>query len=509
MTFENQVNNKRIAKNTLLLYFRMLFMMTIQLYTSRVVLRTLGIEDFGIYNVVGGVVAMFGFLNSAMTSSTQRFLTFELGTGNFNRLQKVFSTSFFIHLLISVVVILLAETLGYWFLKEKMVIPEPRMDVAIYVFHLSILTTVVAIMSYPFNAAIVAHEKMSAFAYISIVEVSLKLGVVFLLTIGNKDKLLLYACLLSIIQIVICLIYAGYCIQRFSETKIHLVKDSSLFKEMLSFAGWNLWGNLASILFSQGLNILLNMFFGPMVNAARAISVQIQNALHQFSNNFQMALNPQITKTYAAGQLEVMHSLICRSSKFTFVLLFSICLPVIIETPMILNLWLKTVPEYTEIFVRVMLVTMIIDSSANPLMVSAAATGKVKKYQSIIGGLLLTIVPASYLVLKLGGAPWTVFVVHLFVCCVAFIVRLLIIRPMIGLSIKFFLKNVVIRCFLFAVVASLFPVIMHFTMGDGFLHSLVTIVFSVICAGCSGLCIGLDRHERTVVFSKLKRRFAK
>lgn len=487
----------------------MLFMMAVQLYTSRVVLNTLGVEDYGIYNVVGGIVAMFGFLNSAMTTSTQRYITYELGKGNFERLKQVYTTSVNIHVIISIIVVILVETVGIWFLYNKMVIPADRMTAAMWVLQLSVLTTVIAIMSYPYNAAIVAHEKMSAFAYISVLEVVLKLAVVYLLTIWDFDKLILYAILIATIQLGIRFCYSGYCAKHFPETKYHFYWDKPLFEEMLGFAGWNLWGNLAGILFTQGLNMLLNVFFGPVVNAARAVAVQVQNAIQQFSSNFQMALNPQITKSYAVGQLCEMHKLIYRSSKFTFFLLFTLCLPVVIEAPIILEIWLKTVPDYTVIFLRIMIATMIIDATANPLMVSAAATGNVKVYQSVVGGILLAILPISYIVLKLGGAPWSVFLVHFCVCCTAYITRLFIIRPLIQLRVHTFVSEVIIRCLLVAVIAVVIPLSAHIFMPNSIITSLFVIAISVICASMSSFYIGLDKHEREVILTKAKTVIAK
>ncbi len=325
-----QENNKRIAKNTMFLYVRMFFIMAVSLYTSRVVLSTLGVDDFGIYNVVGGVVSMFGFLNGALAVCTQRYLNYELGRGDANRLQKVFITSLTIHALISIIVVILAETIGLWFLYNKMTIPDARMNAAFWVYQFSIITTVVLMMSVPYNAAIIAHEKMSAFAYISVLEVILRLAIVFLLQIGNFDRLIFYAFLMLVVQMSIRVIYGLYCNKHFCETKFRMLWDGTLFREMLGFSGWSIFGNLAGVASTQGLNILLNMFFNPIVNAARGISVQVQNALMQFSVNFQTAMNPQITKSYATGDYNYMHGLIYRSSKFTFFLLYLFSLPIIL-----------------------------------------------------------------------------------------------------------------------------------------------------------------------------------
>lgn len=498
----NQVNNKRIAKNTLLLYLRMLFMMAVQLYTSRVVLNTLGVEDYGIYNVVGGVVAMLGFLNGAMTTSTQRYITYELGRGDFKRLRQVFVTSVNIHILISIVVVILGETVGLWLLLEKMVIPESRMTAAVWVYQISILTTVIAIMSYPYNAAIVAHEKMSAFAYISVLEVVLKLLVVYLLLLGDFDKLIIYAVLIAVVQLLVRFCYSRYCTKHFLETHYYFYNDKVLFREMLGFAGWNLWGNVAGMLFGQGLNLLLNIFFGPAVNAARAVSVQVQNAIQQFSTNFQMALNPQITKTYAAGQMEEMHRLIYRSSKFTFFLLFVICLPVLVEAPFILKIWLKIVPEHTVIFLRLMIITMMIDATANPLIVSAAATGRVKVYQSVVGGILLSIVPIAYIMLKLGGSPWSVFLVHLIVCCVAYVTRLFIIRPMVDLQIRQFVYKVIFRCAVVVAVSVVIPLCLYLILSNTLINAIIIAMTSFLMASMSCFYIGLDGHERMTISNK-------
>ena len=330
-------NNKRIAKNTLLLYFRMIFMMAVSLYTSRVVLDALGVEDFGIYNVVGGVITLFSFVNGAMSSSTQRYITFELGKGNTSQLQKVFQTSMNVHLLVALLILFLGETAGLWFFYEKMVIPPLRMVSAFWVYQFSIFTMMIMVVSVPYNAVIIAHERMSTFAYISVFEVLLKLGIVYLLYLTSSDKLIVYAALLCFMQLLIRVIYGYYCSCHFDETRYQWGWDSKLFREMLCFGGWNLWGGFAAVLFTQGVNILLNLFFGPAVNAARGIAVQVQGAVTQFSTNFQTAINPQITKSYAVGDYAYMHSLIFHSSKFTFLLLATISFPVLLETEMILQ----------------------------------------------------------------------------------------------------------------------------------------------------------------------------
>lgn len=498
----DQDNNKRIAKNTMLLYVRMLFIMAVQLFTSRVVLNTLGVVDYGIYNVVGGVVTMFAFLNGAMVTSTQRYITFELGKGNMQRLKEVFTTCMQIHLLISLIIIILGETIGLWFLYEKMVIPEDRFFAAMWVYQLSILTMCVQVMSVPYNSDIVAHEQMGVFAAISVIEVVLKLAVVYMLVIGDFDKLILYAILIAVIQLLIRFFYTKYCNKHFVESRLIRTFDKQLTKEMGKFMGWNIWGNLAATLFGTGINLLLNVFFGPVVNAARAVAVQVETAIAQFSSNFLMAVNPQITKLYAQGNLQDMHKLLFRASKFTFILMLVISLPVVVETDMILKLWLKIVPDYTVIFLRLLLAIVTIDSVARPLMTAAAATGDVKLYQSLIGGILLSIVPIAYMVLKLGGSPASVYVVHLVICIIAFLTRLWVIKPMIKLSIRQYISCVILRCTLVFTISLPLCFLIKHLLPIGILATVIVCLVCMLVASATSYLLGLDKGERHFVNAK-------
>ena len=495
-------NNKRIAKNTLLLYVRMLFMLVVSLYTSRVVLNTLGVTDYGVYNVVGGVVAMFGFINSSMSSATQRYITFALGRGDIPHLQTVFSTALQIHLLIAVLVALLGETVGLWFLYEKMQIPAGRMDAAFWVLQCSIVSAMVMVASVPYNADIIAHEKMSAFAYISVLEVVLKLAVVYVLLAFPCDKLVLYAFLILAVQLLVRFCYTHYCHRHFVETRYRRVWDKALFKEMTGFAGWSMFGNLAGVLFGQGLNMLLNVFFGPVVNAARAVSVQVQNAIQQFVGNFQMALNPQITKTYAKGEMQEMHKLMFRSARFSFYLLFFLSLPVLFETDFILTLWLKTVPENTVVFLRIMICTSLIYSLANPLIVANQATGKVKRYQAVCGSILLCILPISYACLKLGCPAYSVFIVHFVMEAVAQLARMIMLRPLIEIRLRDYFKNVYMRVGLVVALSVALPFAVYESV-DG-----AVVRFFAVCAVCAlsvaaaAYSVGLSVGERAFVKAK-------
>ena len=495
-------NNKRIAKNTLLLYVRMLFGMLVSLFTSRVILQTLGVEDYGVYNVVGGVITMFTFLNSAMSSATSRYITFEIGKGNMEQLKKVFSTALQIHAAIALLIVILGETVGLWFLMNELVIPEGRMEAAMWVYQCSIVTAVVTIMSVPYNADIIAHEKMSAFAYISVLEILLKLAIVYLLVALPFDKLKVYAVLVLMVGLLIRYIYTRYCHKHFEESHyIHRI-DKPLLKEMSSFAGWSFWGNLAGILYTQGLNMMLNIFFGPVVNDARGIATQIQSVVTQFVTNFQMALNPQITKTHASGEIDKMHSLMFRSARFSFMLLFFLSLPIMLETNYILTLWLGIVPENTVIFARIIKAISLIYTIANPCVIANQATGKVKVYQAVVGGLLLLILPISYIVLKMGAPAYSVFIVHFCVESVAQFARMYMLRNMIDLPLLSYVKNIYLPIMGVVVLSVVLPMLVYNNMQEGIMRLLAVGVTCVISVAITSLFIGMTRNERTFLIDK-------
>ena len=494
--------NKRIAKNTLVLYVRMLFTMGISLFTSRVILQTLGVEDYGISSVVGGVISMFTFINAAMVSSTQRYLNFELVRGDANQLRSVFSTSLQIHALIALAIIVLSETVGLWFLNEKLVIPEARMTAAMWVYQCSILSCAVSIMSTPYNAVIVAHEKMSAFAYISILDVSLKLLVVYLLVVLPFDKLIILAILNLLVQLFIRYIYTLYCHRHFPESYFQFRFNKTLFKEMFGFAGWSFWGNLAAILYTQGLNMMLNIFFGPIVNAARGIAVQVQSAVQQFVGGFQTALNPQITKNYASNNLPQMHSLMFRSARFSFLLLFFLSLPVLMETNFILTLWLKTVPDDAVIFTQIMICISLIYTTANPCIIANQATGKVKIYQMVVGGILLLILPISYVVLKLGAPAYSVFIVHFCIESLAQFSRMYMLRKLIHLPLWQYMKNIYIPIVGTVVIAIILPLVVRMQVAEGWLRFLAVGFTCVLSVGASSYFIGFTKQERVFFLDK-------
>jgi O-antigen/teichoic acid export membrane protein len=501
-------NSKRIVKNTAMLYSRMLFTMCVSLYTARIVLNTLKIEDFGIYNVVGGVVTMFSFLNSAMSSGTQRFLSFELGKKNFKQLGKVFSMSINIHATIALVIFILAETIGLWFLNTHLTIPIERMAAANWVYQFSLLAFMVTVMSVPYNASIIAHERMNVYAYVSIVEVALKLLIVFMLQWFGYDKLKLYAILIFGVSLVISVIYGLYCKRNFKECSYLFSWDKSLYKTLMSYAGWNLWGNAAAVTYNQGINILLNIFFGPVVNAARGIAYQVNGAINGFFSNFQMAMNPQIVKSYAANDRVYMHQLIFRGSKYSFFLLFLIGLPILIETETILTWWLKIVPKYSVIFCRLVILNSLIDCISGPLMTAAQATGRIKKYQIVVGCLLLLILPLSYILLKMGYPPYITLIISITISIAALFTRLWIIKQLVNLSITMFMKSVLVRILLVAVISAFPPLLVKYNMHQELIRFFAVCFTSTLSVFIIIYWLGLMKSERLIIKNKCFKRFS-
>ncbi len=498
-------NNKRIAKNTLMLYFRMILTMLVSLYTSRVVLNTLGVEDFGIYNVVGGFVTMFGFLNSAMASATQRFLAFEIGKGDHEQLRNVFSMSINIHFLIAFIIFILAETVGLWFVNTQLTIPSGRMGAAQWEYQFSILAMMVNMVSVPYNAMIIAHERMNVFAWVSIAEVSLKLFIVFMLQWFGFDKLKFYAVLTFCVSLIIRFIYGFYCSRQFKESRFRYFWDKSLFKTLASYAGWNLWGNLAAVLKGQGVNVLLNIFFGPVVNAARGIAYQVSGAINQFVANFQMAMNPQIIKSYAVNDLKYMHQLIFRGAKYSFFLLFTLSLPILLETEQILRVWLKIVPDYTVIFTRLVIINVLIDCISGPLMTAAQASGKIKLYQSVVGGLLILNLPISYLFLKFGFQPQVTIFVSIGISVLALMLRLLILRNLVKLKIENFFYQVILKITIVGIFAAIIPLLFSIFM-DISIHRFVIVTLTSIVSSLSVIFfLGLSNDERIYFINGLKK----
>lgn len=497
-------NNKRIAKNTMFLYFRMLLVMGVSLFTVRIVLKVLGIEDYGIYNVVAGIVSMFGFLSGTMASASQRFFAFEIGKKDFVKLKQTFSMTVTIYAMLAILIIILAETVGLWFLNNKMTIPPDRMEAARWVYHFAIASFIVTIMAIPYNAAIIAKENMKIFAYISILEVILKLAIVYMLMLFDADKLKLYAVLMFIATLVIRFAYSLYCRRAYTEFKYSFYWDRDMFRTLVGFSGWNLFGAVAGVMNNQGINILLNVFFNPIVNAARGIAYQINTAVNQFVQNFMMAVRPQITKYYAENNMHEMQTLVFRSSKLSFFLLALLSMPLIIETPFILQLWLVEVPEYAVIFTRLILIVALIDSLSYPLMTAAQATGNIKKYQAIVGSVLMLNVPISCVFLKLGFSPEITLYIAIFVALACLVLRLVLLKTMIQFAVQMFLHHVCLRSSVAVLAGGIIPLYVSNIIGNTTLFSFIGIVFTGLASlGVSMYFIGLSKNEKRFLTNKI------
>lgn len=492
-------NSKAIAKNTAFLYIRMFLVVGVTLYTSRIVLEQLGASDYGIYSLVGGIVAMLAFFRGAMANATRRYLSFDIGKGDFERLKKTFSATLTIHIGIALIVLVLAETIGLWYVKNKMVFPENRQYAVHFVYQFSVFTFLLNIIQVPYDALIQARERMKVYALVSILEAFLKLGVVFLLVYFGSDKLITYAILTFIVALVIRMIYQLYCRKQFAESKYHFEYDKVYFKELMSYTGWNLFGSFAAMVRGQGNNIILNLFFGTVVNAAYGITSQVQNAVHMFVSNFQMALNPQIIKSYAQGDLKQNHRLIFTGSKFSFFLLFIIVCPIWFNVDFILQLWLKDVPEHTSIFIQLVLIHLLVDCISEPLMIGAQATGKIKWYQIVVGTLICLNLPISYLLLKtMHMQPFIVFKVMIALSLIALFFRIFFLKVMIQLPVIPYFKKVLWPIALVSVFSIVLMFFLLPLMGSG--DSWITFVIrvSTILIVSIGLIVlfGLTRLEK-------------
>lgn len=481
-------------------------MMVVSLYTSRIILNALGVEDFGIYNVVGCVVTMFSVISGSLSAAISRFITYELGKEDQSKLNRIFSASVTIQILLSLIIVTLTEIVGVWFLNAKMQILAERMVAANWVLQFSIITFVINLISVPYNAAIIAHEEMAAFAYISILDALGKLGIAFLIIISPIDKLVVYAVLMCVVALIVRFAYGYYCKKHFTECTYHFHWDKEILKKMFSFAGWNFIGAASGVFKTQGLNILINLFFGAVANAARGISVQVNTAVGSFSNNFMTALNPQITKSYATGNLGYMHKLIFEGTKFSFFLMLFLSLPIMVETQQILIVWLKIVPPNTVGFVRITLIYALIESISAPLITSMLATGNIKKYQIIVGGTNLLIIPIAYVVLKFGefkDFPEITIIVAIVIGVVNLCQRVFLLRKMIKLDAVVYIKNVIWRIFLVSIASVCISIAIKSLITKE--SSIMSIFVCLVVTALSSLCLGCTTSERKFVFGRLNK----
>lgn len=492
------VQTKKIAKNTLMLYFRQILVMLVSLYTVRVVLNVLGAEDYGIYNVVAGVVTMFNFLSSSMATASQRYFSYDLGKNDAEHLKVTFSVTFQIYIILCVIIFILAETLGIWFVNNKLVIPTERLFAANCIYQTATFSFILSIITAPYMACVISHEKMGVFAYVSIIECILKLCVVFALRFILIDKLILYGILLSLVALINTSIYRIYCHKKFDECRFKIYKDKDLFKELVSYSSWNLFGSSVGVVKNQIINILLNLYFGPIVNAARGISHQVSNAVNSFGQNFTVAMRPQIIKSYAAENTEECLNLVYRGCKLTFLMMLIFILPLELKMDFVLNLWLKNPPDNAILFTRIILLDCLTDSLNYQIMTLAQATGKIKLYQSVVGGILLCNLPVSYFALRLGAPAYSVLLVSLGLTVIAMIVRLLIIKRLTDFSILNFLIKTVVPCFIVLLASTGISFFFSRLLKEGVVGFVLTVFISVLAVGIFGYFIGLSKQEKVL-----------
>lgn len=502
-------NNRRIAKNTLLLYVRMLLLMVVSLYTSRINLNALGVVDFGIYGVVGGFVSMFYIVSNALIGSINRFLAYEIGTKNQDRLNKVFCTAKGIQYIMVAVVFILAETVGLWFLNCKMVIPVDRLLAANWVYQFSTISFCMDLLVIPYTAAIIAHEKMSAFAYISILTAVGKLIVAWTIMIAPIDRLIWFGALILINSTIIRSVYIYYCKRHFAECSCKFQFSGSMWKEMFGFAGWNFIGTIAAILRDQGGNILINLFAGPTANAARSIANQVNGAVSGFADNFQTALKPQIIKSYASGNNDYLLKLVFQGARFSYYILLILAMPILCSTHYILQLWLGEVPDSTVLFVQLILVLTMSESLAGPLITAMLATGDVRRFQIIVGSLNLLNVPLSYLALRLGAIPEAVVAVAIFISICCEMARVLLLRNMINMSARAFMKNVYFNVFFVSLTAGILPAYLHYKLAENFESFILVSFIAFVCTILSIIYVGCNGEERRYIYSKAEVSFKK
>lgn len=488
----------------------MFFVLAISLYTTRALLSALGVVDYGIYNVVCGFVSMFTFMNTSMSNGIQRFYNYELGKNNVDSVNKIYITAIYIQFVLVLLIVLLAETIGVWYLYNKMVIPMERFNAAQWIFHLSVLSFAIVIMQVPYSAAVMAHEKMNFYAIVSVIDALLKLIFVMVLQYIKSDKLIFYGFLMVIINSINFLLNYLYCKFNFIEIKFKFLYDKELLKKMLSFSGWNIFGSCAYMIKGQGINVLLNSFFGPVVNAARGVSFQIQSAIQSFSSSIFTSFRPQLIKSYAVNDYERTTKLMFSMSKYTFFLLYLIAVPVIIEVNYILNLWLgDNVPEYTVIFTILVIINMLISNFNAPLTLIIHATGKMRTYQLTTSIILTSILPISWVVLSYGAEPTIVYLIDILIVLINQIVCIFVVRNVFAFSLKQYCVKVLLPSLFVFIALPIIPFSFSLLIDASFIRLCCVCLLSIVSAVIFIYLLGLNNSEREIVKSYLKRLICK
>lgn len=502
-------SKQRLVKNTIVLYIRTLITMVISLFTSRVILRNLGVEDYGVYNVVGGFVSMFAIISSSLTGTVQRYLTYEIGKKESSNPQKIFGISMNIHIALSAVIVLLLETFGLWFLNTKLNINADRLFAANCVFQFSIIAFVINLLSTPYNALIIAHEKMKAFAYISLLDAILKLLVAYIITITLFDRLIIYAFLLLLISILIRFIYSIYCKKHFPEARYCYFTDKTLYKEIFSFTSMNFIGAASDILCNQGVNLILNMFFGVSVNAARAIAFSVQSAVTKFVGDFTTALKPQIIKEYASGNIKRALDLSYMGSKFSFFLMLLFSLPLSMRAPYLINIWLGMEPEYTSDFVVLTLITSSVMALSYSITTIILANGNLKVFTFWIGGIRIAMLPFIVLFLTLGATPQQVYYIVILFEIFAFFARLIVVQKLLQFNILFdYIKSVLLRLLIVSGLCIVPSVLLNSFFDNNFKGLILETFFSVSISLLVIYFVGLTHSERNVIKRRLLTKYS-
>lgn len=508
---DNTPSNKRIAKNTIFLYIRMIFALLVSLYTTRAILNVLGVVDYGIYNVVAGFVAMFGFLNSSMTNTIQRFFNFEKGEANKDNLNNIYITSVQIQVALGLITVILLEVLGIWYINNKMIIPEDRLPAALSVFQLSICSLFMLIIQIPYSAAIVAHEKMGYYAVVSMVDAILKLFIAITLPFVTYDKLIIYGMMMFFISVANFLLYYIYAKQNFEEIHYRHIFFKDQFKRMLAFSGWNVFGSFAYTMQGQGLNMLMNVFFGPVVNAARGVAYQVQSALSGFTENIAIAFKPQLVESYANQEFTRTKYLMYMMSKLGYLMVFLFALPISLEINYILDLWLDgTVPDDTEVFTILILLNMLLGSLNIPISQTVQAVGRIMSYQTIRSVIVMSALPISWVALIYGAPAYIVFVILILINFINQPVSLYLLRKIFSYPYREYLKAVIIPCLLFSILTPIFPICVHLTMQESFIRLIAVGIISVISSAVISYFFVLSESEKIVMkdlFNKISRRY--
>ena len=501
---DTSANNKLIAKNTMLLYVRTFFVMLVSLFTSRVTLQVLGVDNYGIQSAVGGVIGMFSVISGSLSGAISRFLTFEIGHGNAEKLKRIFCTSINIQIGISLIILVLFETIGLWFLNTKMVIPEGRLTAANWVFQCSVISFIIGLFSVPFNASIIGHEKMSAFAYVSIVEVVLKLVIVYMLYVSPFDKLISLSVLSVVVALIINGIYAIYCRQKFEECRYELVWDKPLLKEMTGFAGWSFLTNIIWVLNTQGISVLINLFFGVAFNAARGVASMVEGVLKKFTTDFTTAFNPQITKSYAVGNTEQLFVLINRGARFSYFLMLLLALPFMFEAQFVLDIWLDIVPDNSVSFFRLSIIATMVMLLGDSGTRACMATGNIRNYTLVMTAISVLVFPLTYFAFKMGCPAEWAYIAYIAIYSVMDIVRLYLMKNLIDYHPSIYFKEVLLPVLIVTVVAVIPPFILNHYSADSVLHSLAVMFVSVCSSMAAIFYLGITKREREVVISKIK-----